>query len=373
MRLNVVFCLVSVSCFISCVDVESSRRNSEVEDTSSSGTGSGGDRPQSPSEAEGEEGLEPTGACRTDLSLDSPLPRYLSETGLYRDILSKEVSALFHSFRPEFELWSDGARKERWWCVPEGAVINSSDMNDWAFPVGATFFKEFVVGEQRVETRIIRRVGSGPNDFQYASYVWNDGESEAEIVPPEGLLNAGGTDHDIPSRGLCLRCHGTHATGGGRPSRALGFSALQLSHGESGVDLRELLARGLLSSLPEREISFPGDGGARRALGYLHANCGTCHNSTKDRVPHTDVNFWVGVEEERVEETAVYSSTVGQRNRTFNDQHVTARIEAGAPETSAVLYRMKQRGNNAQMPPLGTEVVDEDGVSIVRTWIEELP
>jgi hypothetical protein len=34
---------------------------------------------------------------------------------------------------------------------------------------------------------------------------------------------------------------------------------------------------------------------------------------------------------------------------------------------------MNQRGNNAQMPPLGTHTVDLEGVEKVRAWIEGLP
>ena len=51
---------------------------------------------------------------------------------------------------------------------------------------------------------------------------------------------------------------------------------------------------------------------------------------------------------------------------------MTARIEPGVPESSAILYRMGERGNNAQMPPLATGIVDEEGIALIEAWVESL-
>jgi hypothetical protein len=50
----------------------------------------------------------------------------------------------------------------------------------------------------------------------------------------------------------------------------------------------------------------------------------------------------------------------------------TRRIRAGDPDRSAVLVRMASRSPLRQMPPLGTKVVDEQGVALIRAWITEL-
>jgi hypothetical protein len=42
------------------------------------------------------------------------------------------------------------------------------------------------------------------------------------------------------------------------------------------------------------------------------------------------------------------------------------------PERSLVLVRMKRRNEEAAMPRLGTNVVDEDGVAAVQAWIESM-
>jgi mono/diheme cytochrome c family protein len=246
-------------------------------------------------------------------------------------------------------------------------------MNDWSFPVGTRFYKEFVVDGKRIETRLILRTGKGPYDFLYASYLWNDAETEATLVPKEGILQAKGTTHDIPSEVACRRCHGSHEKKGGRPSRALGFSAMQLNHDNAETLLGTLVNNERLTHAPMETLKVPGNDVERGALGYLHVNCGVCHNGTRDGVPQTDMNLWIDHDQTTVETTSTYLSTVGKANKVFNDQHVTARIEPNNPDKSSIIYRMSQRGNNAQMPPLATHQVDQVGVEAVKAWILSLP
>jgi hypothetical protein len=331
------------------------------------------DNPESPSSADGGDSVIEDAPCVNSIEMDSALPERLSETYLYDDILAKTLHPSVQLFTPSYELWSDGAAKSRYIYLPECETIDTSDMEDWSFPVGTRFFKEFRLDGQRIETRLITRTGRGAHDFLYASYVWNSEETEAILVAEDGLPNANETTHDIPSQNSCRRCHGSHERKGGRPSRGLGFGAMQLSHAEAGVTLDSLVAQGRLSHAPAAPIAFPGDAATKAALGYLHANCGTCHNDSADGVRQTDLNLWLNTDATSLEETDAYLTAVAQKNKIFNDQHVTARIEPGVPDTSSVIYRMGQRGNNAQMPPLGTEYVDEDGVDLIRSWILSLP
>ena len=243
----------------------------------------------------------------------------------------------------------------------------------WSFPVGTRFFKDFSVDGRLIETRLIERTGTGPRDFTYVSYMWNDDETEADLAPTDGVRNAKGTAHHIPSVAACRRCHGSYELGGGRPSRGLGFSAIQLSHTDSPTTLDVLVATDRLSHPPDQPLEVPGAAVTQAALGYLHANCGSCHNGTSDRVPQVNLSLWLDVEASSVEETAAFATAVSQPNQLFNDQHVSGRIVPGNPDESAVIYRMKQRGNIAQMPPLASDVADADGLEVVREWIESLP
>jgi len=310
--------------------------------------------------------------CVNSLPPLTEIPPTLSETGLYDNVEAKTVADAIDAFAPRFQLWSDGADKSRWVYLPECDTIDTTDMNDWAMPVGTRLFKEFSVSGTRIETRLITRTGTGPNQFLYASYVWNDEESGATLVDAEGLKDAKGTAHDIPSEDACRRCHGSHAAFGGRPSRALGLSALQLNHDSEGLTLEGLADSGRLSAPPATDIVVPGDAQAQAALGYLHANCGHCHNSTPDGVKQVDLNFWLGTDHDTVESTPAFMSAVGKPNQLFNDQHVSGRIVPGDPSVSSVSYRMSQRGNNAQMPPVGSELQDSSGQALVNAWIAGL-
>lgn len=312
-------------------------------------------------------------ACVDSLPPDEELPDLLSETGLYTDIAAKTVAAEVRLFEPRFVLWSDDADKARWVYLPECSTIDTSDMNDWSFPVGTRWWKEFSVGGERIETRLIERIGEGPQDFEYTSYLWNDDETEA-TREPDGVVDAKGTTHDVPAEPLCRQCHGSHAKGGGRPSRGLGVSAVQLADAAE-LSLADLVADGKLSD-PPASTSFTVPGASdqvRDALGYLHANCGNCHNTTSDRVVQIDMNLWLDFEVTDVQQTGAYATAVGVANTLFNDQNVSARVEPGDAQASALWFRMSQRGNNAQMPPVGSEVADATGLGIVETWIGGLP
>ena len=94
-----------------------------------------------------------------------------------------------------------------------------------------------------------------------------------------------------------MACHG------GRTHRVLGFSAIQLSHAPATADdltLRRLTEEGLLSNPPTSSIRVPGTPTESQALGYLHANCGSCHNSGRPADarffrPPADLDLWLRV------------------------------------------------------------------------------
>lgn len=280
---------------------------------------------------------------------------WLSQTGLYRDIESKQVAPDLREFVPAFPLWSDGLDKRRWLRLPPGARIDTTDMDHWQFPAGTMVFKEFSQGGRRIETRLIARTGSGPRDYWMGAFVWNDDESDARFVP-QGQVDARGTQHDVPNIKNCATCHN------GEPGRVLGFSAVQ----QPGV------APALLSEPPPRPFAPPGDAATSAALGYLHANCGNCHNPHGSARPDTDLDLRLSVADRTPEVTAAYRTAVGKPLQSLQATPFRLRIKPRAPESSALLHRMTERGTRSQMPPLATEKVDRAGLDMVRAWIDAL-
>lgn len=295
---------------------------------------------------------------------ESNEPFLLSQTGLYRDPVRQDLAPDLIAFEPAHALWSDGSTKRRWVRIPKGTRIDTSDLDDWQLPVGTLLFKEFSRDGIRVETRVIARTGPERFDYWMGAFVWNETGTDAEFRP-DGEENARGTSHDVPTRTQCGTCHN------GEAGRALGFSALQLWPG--GV-LDALAGAGLLSHPhdPGEPPAVPGDAPVARALGYLHANCGHCHNPKGSARPDTNMNLRLDVGQTSPESTNAYLTTVGVELQYFDDTELVYRVAPGAPEQSALVERMRERGSQSQMPPFATELVHDDGVAWVTAWIRSL-
>lgn len=325
-----------------------------------------------------------------DGSMSAGGPPYdtLSETGLYIDIDTKQLAPGVVEYEPAYRLWSDGAIKSRWIQLPPDTQIDTSDMNHWRFPVGTKVWKEFRYEQDgiiRLETRLIERYGPQDDDVSMQAFVWRDDESDADFAEL-GATDVRGTDHDVPGIYDCDRCHG------GEPGRVLGFSAVQLSHDGQGPTLSSLAADGLLTDPPPDGVTYPvpGDAVESAALGYLHANCGHCHQPdpapTHQCYDLTELDLRVKVEETTVAQTGAFLTAVDQPLQYWttealgNHDGYTLRIDSGSPTTSAIYYRMSVRNAlgtppydlDQQMPPIFTDVVDTAGTAAVQAWIESL-
>lgn len=309
-------------------------------------------------------------------------PPNLRDTGLYADFETLKVDASHLAFAPQYPLWTDGAAKRRWMSLPPGAAIVASDPDAWSFPVGTRLWKEFSFGGQRVETRTMERQPDG--QWLYAAYAWSADGRDAQLVPASGKRGAyplgGGRSHTIPGASDCKVCHQ-----GGR-SEVLGFSLIQLSgehdpgalHADpsasAGLDINSLITRGLLVGLPESALEGPRQNAVsateRAALGYLHGNCGHCHN---EQGPLRNVGLFLRQTAGAGAERAI-ASTFDQpvkKPAPGLSPDVVLRIEPQHPDRSALLNRVASRYPPLQMPPLGTELVDGQAVDLLRRWIAE--
>lgn len=311
-------------------------------------------------------------------------PKNLRETGLYADWATKTVTADAIPFSPQYPLWSDGAAKARWIQLPRGAWIEASDPDVWKFPVGTRFWKEFTFQQRKVETRFIELT---PDGWQYAAYEWADDDSEATLVGDRGALSRavvrGTLRHIIPSRTDCRSCHE------GSPSRILGFSALQLSaerdpnapHAEAlppgAATLRTLVERGLLRGLPAHLTDgapriAAGTATARAAIGYLHGNCGNCHSASGE-LANLAFSLHYPVGEPPSRHAPALLTSVGRRS-TFVPiawEAPAERVRIGDPDRSVLAARLASRNPVVQMPPVGTRIVDEAALALIRRWIAE--
>jgi len=311
----------------------------------------------------------PEGGIDTGPFDGGPFNEKLSKTSLYEDFATKKISSTALAFAPAYQLWADGTEKQRWLQIPPGTKIDTSDMDNWIFPVGTKFWKEFDDPTTRkpLETRLIERTGD--TTYRMGAYIWAADGSEA-TYSEAGAASINGTDHDVPDIAKCQACHNE------APGKINGFQAIQLSKAASSADpinLAYLADHDLLTKPPPAGVMFPVPGNATEsaALGYMHANCGHCHNPRWEFFTLTNQVLRLNVGDTTVPTTTTFRTTIFQKTTSFKG--LPYRIFPGDSSQSAIALRPSHRGDAEQMPPIGTKHVDPTGLAAIKTWIDAMP
>jgi hypothetical protein len=280
---------------------------------------------------------------------------------------SKTLADGVRGYDPSLHLWADGAEKNRFIRLPSSTSIDTSDMNEWVFPVGTKVWKEFLVGGKRIETRYQEKRADG---WFRTTYLWAADEQSAYEVTA-GAKNVGGTGYDVPSQGQCVFCHQ------GRKDNVLGFEAVGLSTAAAtGFTMRDLVREGLVTHPPSALLTIPGTPVEAAALGWLHANCGiACHNTNPNALASgTGLHMRLSAGQlESVQATDAYQTAVGMPSN-FQPSPGAGflRIKPGDVAHSAIPYRAGSRNDGAQMPPLGTQLPDAAGLKMIEDWIASM-
>jgi uncharacterized repeat protein (TIGR03806 family) len=267
--------------------------------------------------------------------------------------------------------WFDGALRERWLAVPNGTAIAIDADDDFVFPDGTVLMERFRLQDTLIETRLLMR----HPDSQWAgySYEWDEQQSDARLVEGGKTVQIAGQEWRYPTGGQCLACH-TAAAG-----VSLGLETAQLNWdyhyeetGRSANQLETLDAialfetplgdPGVLPAMPNpADASAPPD---ERARAYLHVNCAGCHRGTDGPTPGAlDLRFGTLLEHTAACDVEPQEGGLGLTNPRI--------VAPGAPERSVLLARMDRRDALA-MPPLGSRLVDAQGVALIADWIDGL-
>lgn len=330
-------------------------------------------------------GIQLSAECQNEAAdAFDQLPMHFSCTGLYKDMASKAVAAGRYAFAPAYPLWSDASVKARWIYLPEGAKIDATDPNSWKFPVGTRVWKEFrnPGGDRRIETRILFK--KDDDDWSRATYAWNDDESQAERLDQGKDLEVDGNAYHVPSNTECDDCHK------GRRERVLGFDQVLLglpfpsnsivTNQDEMLKLQDLVDEGKIDNLTgdtQLQLGPNPDGAEAMALGWMHANCGAgCHNNNPNAKAYSNGMRLIldptQLDGRPTTDFQAVTTTVGQDVFALQWAGKT-RIVPGSPEDSWLYTLITQRGNpKEQMPPLGTNMVDQQDADFVRQWIESL-
>jgi hypothetical protein len=301
-------------------------------------------------------------------------PTQLGCTGLYGNWATRTIAPDVMPFDPGLHLWSDGAEKSRFIYLPPNTKIDTTNLNEWKFPIGTKIWKEFRLLGKKVETRFLWKLGA--EAWFRTTYAWSvDQQSATELTM--GMPNVLGIGYEIPSTDVCATCHA------GRIDMVLGFELVSLSSpASSGLNMAQLRAKQLLTNPPANNPIIPGNPVTAGALGFLHSNCGNaCHNrSPSGFAGATGLFMRMEVDatgalpaDPRLLDT--WKTAVGVPS-TFQPQGVPAgtfmRIRPGDPLTSAIPYRDGRRDGVVQMPPLATHQVDFPDVMNLVNWVSSI-
>ncbi len=292
------------------------------------------------------------------LNCSSPLefPVKLSDYCLYEYLDSDTEYINFQKYELNYPLWTNGSDKKRWMYLPRDSKINTLNPDEWIFPVGTVLLKEFSYNGLKVETRLIEKLSS--NNWRVAVYAWNNEQTQANYVNT-GVLNALGTGHEIPSLSQCINCHK------GRSDFAIGPEAVQFEHRDkNGLNLDKLVQLNLITHSLPRPMIIKGNELTQKALGYLHGNCSHCHNPDGQWKGDflgdpTFLNF----------RHTSSANTLAQENAYLNLFRFN-KIDVNNPSTSQIIFRM--RSKDFQMPPVGVQKADEEGIKLLLEWVNQL-
>ena len=309
-----------------------------------------------------------------DLDRLDELPKFpgkLSKTGLFistKDHVASDGVIPYDVVAPG---WTDGASSKRFIAVPDQLQISWSANRGWGFPDRSALVQTLSLSGRRLETRILLKQ---QNEWQGYSFLWNDQQSDATLVPAAGqnLTLADGSEWRIPSRAECMSCHARAV------KYVLGLSDLQMNrdfdyHGTVDNQLRTLAHIGLLKGYPASRapngthLVNPYQASASleaRARSYLHTNCACCHVSAGGGNARMELEFTAKPDAMRILDEFPQHAAFG-----LSQPRIVA---PGEPDQSVMLTRISKRGRG-QMPPLVTKRVDEQAVKLFRSWIESMP
>ena len=297
--------------------------------------------------------------------------RLLSQTGCVDTNNPQAPAGGMIPYEINAPFWSDGAQKNRWMALPNNATIDVSADGDWLFPQGSVLMKHFRLNGQLIETRLLMHHDNG--EWAGYSYEWSSAQTDASLLDAGKSVSIGAQMWSYPSRSECLNCHTAVA------GRVLGPETAQLNReqlwprsGRTANILTTADAINLLTTplggqpgdhpvLPE-----PGDNSAElgpRARAWLHTNCAQCHQPGGPTSVDIDLRYTTSLGAMNICDNAPNAGDLGISGAML--------LIPGDAQRSIVSARVKRRDATA-MPPLGGNVVDQEGSRLIDDWINGL-
>ncbi len=286
-------------------------------------------------------------------------------------------------------LFSDYALKARFIKLPDRTGANYDAKEVFEFPKGTVLIKNFYYfndfrkpekGKNILETRLLIHEESG---WKAYPYIWNEDQTDAFLEVAGGSKEISWKDSDgkkqklnylIPNMNQCKGCHIV-----GKEIKPIGPTARQLNgdfeykHGTKN-QLIHWQETGYLKNLPETEAiprifawNDPHAGTLeQRARGWLDINCGHCH---RPEGPANTSGLFLDYHTKDPFQLGIFKTPVAAGRGSGGHNYA---IEPGNPDKSILVYRMASTDPGEMMPELGRTLVHEEGLALVKEWIQSL-
>jgi uncharacterized repeat protein (TIGR03806 family) len=269
----------------------------------------------------------------------------------------------FHLVELSSILFTDYAHKQRLVKVPAGTKMTRTNDGSVDYPDGTILTKTFFyqnderdpsLGKRIIETRLeIKENGT----WNIATYLWNQEQTDATLAldgsdTKVSWISADGSSqstlYHVPSQNECMTCHQSNSVISPIGPSLRNLNRMVERNGAILNQLSHLQAVGALNDFDVSQVSQMVDYNdarfslAERGRAYLDINCAHCHNpSGWDYATERQFDFR-------------YETPLAQSGILFEEDKIV----------NALMDRV--------MPFIGTTMLDEEGVSLIKEYIESL-
>ena len=307
----------------------------------------------------------------------STIPPLLSGTGCFESTNPLVPATGVIPYTILSPLWSDGAGKQRYFAIPNNSHVDVNDYGDLIFPVGSVLIKSFYLDSKPVETRLLMRHNNGWGGYSYEWQYDNLGNPvDAQLLDASLTKNIAGHNWLYPDRLQCFECH-TQVTNValGPETRQLNTSYTNIVTNEPENQLSNYETFGIFSSsldnllkittyysLDDNNTSYE-----LRAKSYLHANCAHCHQPGGPTPSAMDLRFTTPLSAMNICDVDPLQGDLGVSGIKLVDPQGTF-----SQPNSVIVARMESLDESIRMPPLATDLVDDQALVVIKNWIDSL-
>lgn len=320
-----------------------------------------------------------------------PYPKLSDYAFFEGDLKDQKPAYKVIPYKPASELFSNYAHKKRFVWMPNGSSASFDGAeNVLDFPIGAVLIKTFYYDNvlpsnttKIIETRLLIRKSDG---WKAYDYIWNEEQTEALLdtdengvfIPITFIENnvTKSLEYKIPSQTECVTCHKINPQQTGEITIPIGPKPQNLNTEYNyGTSVRNQLQKwtsegyidNTLPALASIKSTVDWKDTSKsledRARSYVDINCAHCHRDgghcdyVAQRFDYSNNNL------------NLFGVCLPPLFQIPDNPYI---INSGDADHSEIIYRMNTNEGSEMMPIIGRSVVHEEGVQLMRDWINSM-